>query len=405
METGKALNHLKTCLFAALLGACGGLVVYGFLSAVSLCVSLIWGHLPVPWLPVPLCAAGGLLLGLLHRKYGTYPEELPVVLGKLKVRKHYSYHPMGIMLLSAFLPLVLGASVGPEAGLTGIIAGLCCWVGDNVRYAKEQEEIYSQLGAAVTLGSLFAMPLFGIFALEEPEGWKPGTLAKPWKILLYGIATFAGFGIMKVLGRIFGEASEGFPRFAAVTVSGKDLAAALLYLLAGLLLYFLFALAEEYLGKAAEKVPDLVREVICGLAIGITALLAPPLLFSGETQMAALTSAFTDYAPGVLLLAGLGKAVLTAFCIRFGFRGGHFFPLIFSGSLTGFGLAMLLFADPAPHVVFAAAIVTAAALGAQLKRPLAVSMLLLLCFPAKALLGIFPAAFLAGRAVQKRREK
>ena len=36
------------------------------------------------------------------------------------------------MLLCALLPLLLGASVGPEAGLTGIIAALCYWVGDNV---------------------------------------------------------------------------------------------------------------------------------------------------------------------------------------------------------------------------------------------------------------------------------
>lgn len=55
---------------------------------------------------------------------GDYPEELNVVLGKIKRDKHYDYKPMGVILVCAFIPLVIGASVGPEAGLTGIIAGL-----------------------------------------------------------------------------------------------------------------------------------------------------------------------------------------------------------------------------------------------------------------------------------------
>ena len=47
---------------------------------------------------------------------------------------------MPVVLVCAFLPLVFGSSVGPEAGLTGIIAGLCYWVGDNVKYAKEHAD-------------------------------------------------------------------------------------------------------------------------------------------------------------------------------------------------------------------------------------------------------------------------
>ena len=44
---------------------------------------------------------------------------------------------VAVMLICAFIPLVFGASVGPEAGLTGIIAALCYWIGDNVSYAKQ----------------------------------------------------------------------------------------------------------------------------------------------------------------------------------------------------------------------------------------------------------------------------
>ena len=66
----------------------------------------------------------------------------------------------------------------------------------------------------------------------------------------------------------------------------------------------------------------------------------------------------------------------------------------------GIGVAMLVFTDPASHIVFSAGVVTSATLGAQLKKPLAVSILMLLCFPVRMLFWIFLAAALGGRLAQ-----
>ena len=97
---------------------------------------------------------------------------------------------------------------------------------------------------------------------------------------------------------------------------------------------------------------------------------------------------------GVCLL----KMVMTAFCLSFGMKGGHFFPVIFACSCMGYALACLIYPEPSAHVVFAAGIVTAAMLGAQMKKPLAVSLLLLLCFPAKFLFWLFLSAAIASGA-------
>ncbi len=99
------------------------------------------------------------------------------------------------------------------------------------------------------------------------------------------------------------------------------------------------------------------------------------------------------------------KVVMTNLCIQMGLKGGHFFPLIFAAVCLGYGISLLFFPGDASHAVFAAAVVTAATLGVSLKRPLAASMLMLLCFPVRSLLWIVPAAALAtlaGRAVGKR---
>ena len=99
-----------------------------------------------------LCAAGGLITGVIHHFAGNYPDELNVVLYKVKKEKYYDYRHLAAMLGCAFLPLVFGSSVGPEAGLTGIIAALCYWVGDNVTFARNYSALYSAVGEAVTLG-------------------------------------------------------------------------------------------------------------------------------------------------------------------------------------------------------------------------------------------------------------
>jgi len=399
-------------VFTVLLGAFAGTVVWCFLKAVSLCTVLLWETMPertgTRIVLVPVCAVGGALVGIMHKHYGNYPEDLNEVMRKVKQEKYYSYHPMIIMLLCAFLPLVLGASVGPEAGLTGIIAALCYWVGDNVTFAKQNTAWFSELGEAVTLGQLFHAPLFGILAVEEDSqfmGVSPGEertsginkpLTKPVKLVFYGVSTASGFLTARILAGFFGEAMEGFPSFSNVTIADVDYALLLLYIPVGFLLFVVFEKAEQIIERAARFTPDIVREMICGILIGIMGLLLPMALFSGEEQMAELMKEYGSYAAVFLMGVCIVKLVLTAFCIKFGMKGGHFFPMIFACVCMGYGIAMLVFPDPGDHLVFAAAVVTASTLGAQLKKPLAVSVLMLLCFPARILFWKIPSPEPAG---------
>ena len=405
-------NEIKLGLLTLMLGAFCGAVIWLFLRLLGICTGLIWETIPAKagfkYLPVLICAAGGLLAGLVRKRYGDYPEELHQVLGRVRKEKHYDYSRMGAILACAFIPLVFGASVGPEAGLTGIIAGLCYWVGDNVKYAKEHAEEYSEIGAAVTLGSLFHVPLFGIFAVEEdPEGeGAVPAIPKASKLLLYGLSIGSAYLVTRVLGSLLGDASLGFPSFDYAEPAAADFAMMLVYIPAGMVLFIVFECAERITGVAAGKIPAVLSETVCGAVIGLMAVFAPMVIFSGEEQMGDLPDTFMRYTPAALIGICLLKLFMTAFCIRFGMKGGHFFPLIFACSCMGFAAAMLVFGNAAGitdeavltgHAVFAAAIITAATLGSQMKQPLAVSMLLMICFPLRFVLWIFIAAALAGR--------
>ena len=407
-------NALKMVVFTILLGAFAGTVVWCFLKAVSVCSVFLWETMPertnTKLLLIPVCAAGGALAGFLRKRFGDYPESLDVIMGKVKKDKYYPYHPMAVMLLCAFLPLILGASVGPEAGLTGIIAALCYWVGDNVTFAKQNADWFSELGEAVTLGQLFHAPLFGILAVEEDpqtagDSAADGTgdraakvLPKPLKLVFYGLSTASGFLAAHILTGLFGAAMEGFPSFTGVSTGTMDYVLVLLYIPAGFLLYGFFEMAENLSGIAVRHVPAIARETICGILIAVMGLFLPIVLFSGEEQMAELMKDYGAYSAVFLIAVCVVKLALTAFCIRFGLKGGHFFPLIFACVCMGYALAMLVFPDPAEHLVFAAAVVTASTLGAQLKKPLAVSVLMLICFPARIMLWVFLSAAVSGQA-------
>ncbi len=58
------------------------------------------------------------------RRTGTKTDDLNQVMAKVKQDGRYPYDNLGKLLLAALLPLLFGGSIGPEAGLTGVIAGL-----------------------------------------------------------------------------------------------------------------------------------------------------------------------------------------------------------------------------------------------------------------------------------------
>ena len=56
------------------------------------------------------------------------------------------------------------------------------------------------------------------------------------------------------------------------------------------------------------------------------------------------------------------------------------------------------------HEIFAAAVVTAATLGGTMKKPLAVTMLLFICFPVRLAVWIFVGAAVAGKLMGRRKK-
>ena len=412
-------NNVYLVLFCGIMGAVAGGVIWTFLKAMSVGIDVLWKWIPerfpMPCYTIVVCTVGAALIGCFRWKFGDYPEELDTVMAKVKTEKKYDYSNMVVLLLSALFPLLLGSSIGPEAGLTGVIVGLCYWVAENLSFARQNAREYSQVGAAVTLGVLFRSPLFGVFSVEEENRDKeilklPGTL----KVFLYGLAVVAGMGSYLLLSGLFGAGLSALPSFADMQPELPDYLLLAVYILLGCLLAKFYFFTHTVAEKTVAKIPPIIKETVGGLCLGLLGTMIPVLMFSGEEAMGELVAGNFAYAP--LLLAGIAflKVLLTNVCIQSGLKGGHFFPIIFAGVCLGYAVAIFAFGalsgqfiwgldpgtgqaafafeDVAGHAAFAAATVTAALLGGIMKKPLAVTVLLFLCFPVKLFMWIFFAA-------------
>lgn len=324
----KIKNQLELWAFCAVIGTVAGALVWALLKIMASGTEIIWEWIPerihISYYTVLVCTVGGAIIGIFRKLYGDYPEDMETVMGKVKKEKRYEYKNMLVMMIAALLPLLIGSSVGPEAGLTGIIVGLCYWAGENLKFAKQHTKEYSQIGAAVSLSVLFHAPLFGIFEVEEDPDMQMAELGKGSKIFIYGIALAAGTGSYAGLSALLGGGMSGFPSFDAVAVQRIDYVMMLVYMFCGCVLAYFYETTHTVTGIIAGKIPGVVKEILAGLCLGVIGMLIPAVMFSGEEQMGVLMKEYAGYMAIALIGAAFLKIILTNLCIQFGLKGGHF---------------------------------------------------------------------------------
>lgn len=186
----------------------------------------------------------------------------------------------------------------------------------------------------------------------------------------------------------------GLPRLGGYNITNFERLWGIPLALLGAVCGFLFIISSKIFGKffalIQGKLGIIISTTLGGIILGVMGTYLPLTMFSGEESITVVKESFDEFAPWILIISGVLKLILTNICIKSGWKGGHFFPVIFCGVSIGYGVAMLGGLDTA----FCAAVITAGLLGVTMKKPLAVTMLLLLCFDARVIPWILLAAFL-----------
>lgn len=375
-------NKLMMMIYTVLLGTIVGLIIWCFLRIMNTGIWFLWEYIPsvvsFPLYTLCLCTAGGLAVGLWKHRFGDYPEELAVVLKKVKSTGRYSYQNIFSVSVSAMLPLIAGASIGPEAGLTGIIAGLCTWVGDKLKRFRTELQESAAIGMSATLGTIFRSPMFGF--MEPLESDKETVLPQTAKIVLYFSAILSSFGVFFLMNQLFGI-QMGMETLSGDAISIDNYLYTLPLTLIGIAAGYLYFAFKKLTGLAEHHLKKFVvlRAVTGGLLLGTAGTFLPLTMFSGEHQIGEVMNNMENIGASMLLLTAVIKLLLTNICIDSGLKGGHFFPVIFCGISIGCAMSLLM----GVNVLFSTAVVTTALVGHTLKKPLAVVLLLMILFPPK----------------------
>ena len=396
MDRVRVVNRSVFLLSVVLTGAIAGLFVWLVLLAMNVGLAFIWDGL-ASWFgrfyPILMCIVGGVVIGLFARRYGQYPEDLPTVMAKVKRDGRYGYDKLGRMSVAALLPLIFGGSVGPEAGLTGVIAGLCSWVGDRMkRFGSDFREL-SEAGVTATLSALFTAPLYGFAAGvsgRPSEGDEAPRMSRRARAAVYACAIAGALGAMLALNHFIGGGMS-LPHYDWDAVGKDELIWTVPMILVGSAAGWFYCVSDSLMSKASDRVGDrpVLKPVVAGAVLGAFGVVMPLTMFAGEPQVEHLNVLWTGMSAVTLLVLGFAKVFVTAMCVNMGWRGGHFFPVIFAGISLGFGMAALTGADP----VFCLCVVTAALVGGVMRKPVMAVLLLFLCFPVLATLPMLLAAF------------
>jgi len=360
--------------YAVLLGVLGGLIAVVFIGAINWLVELIWSE-PAgvglfegePWW-ILLIAAFGLFIGLIRKALKVQPV-IPGLFDEISERR---VEPMTVpkRVLVAFVSLLSGASVGPEAPLGAMGGGLGTWLSERQGLSDELRDANTLSGMAGTFGGFFTSPLVSaILVIEAAKPSGPRHYVMTWIPVI--IAATVGFAVFITIsgGTLLGL--YDLPEYEV------DVASFLLAVPLGLLGALIAALLGLTMGIVHRLTMPLRRwpiglAVAGGLILGLIAWAFPLTLFSGTTQLAqALDEAA---ALGALALAALALAKIVAIAITFGsgFWGGPIFPMIFVGGVSGAAVHALF---PGIPMGLAVVCLLAAVPGAGAALPFTLSIL------------------------------
>jgi H+/Cl- antiporter ClcA len=369
----KLKSYLRLMLLVALLGAVSAVITFVFIALVNVITDLLWKQAPIELgidtrlFTFVVCTLGGLLVGLLVKIFGDHNAIFAELMQEFGKTGRFDYRHAPGIVITAFVSLISGGSLGPEAPLADACGGVGTLAAEKLKLDEQETRTMGYGGLSAMLGAFVTNPFGGaLLSLESAQGGATGTMLYFWTLfpalLASAVATMVFVGLSgSFMGTLF-----SFPDYVPVV---KDLIVAIPFSIVGGIAGVLFMLMFKWLRKLMQPMKSHVvwRGLIGGLVMGIIGVLLPLTLFSGEEQTGEMIQQAAEIGVIMLIVLALAKIFSTSLLLATGWKGGYIFPIMFAGVALGMA-GHLLFPNTPVAVTVAATL--AGALVAALKAPL-----------------------------------
>jgi H+/Cl- antiporter ClcA len=365
----KPRSFLKLLLLAGLMGLLSAVITFAFIRVVYELQGLLWDHvsgLGGAWtfvLTVLICVVGGGLVGVLVKIFGDHTGIFAEIIANFGRTGRFSYREAPGMVATAFVSLVAGGSLGPEAPLADACGGLGTWLSDRMKLDKRTTQSLGFSGISGMLGSFITSPFSGaILAVESARGGVSYVWALFPSLVSSAVATIV---FVLLSGSFFGNLMV-FPEFTPhLTDLLLAVPLALLGAAAGALFIIVFARLRKLMEPLRKHV--ILRGFIGGLGMGVAGALLPLTLFSGEMETLEVIDTAAEIGVATLIVLAVVKVFVTSLLLATGWKGGYIFPTMFAGVALGVAVNLIF---PSIPIAVCVAATMAGAMVATMKAPL-----------------------------------
>lgn len=375
--------YLILLFLSAALGLICAVITFAFIKIVHIFSDVIWEQtaqaigMSLPIFTIVVCTAGGLLVGVLVKLFGDHSGIFAELMAEFGHTGRFNYRSAPGIVLTAFVSLISGGSLGPEAPMADACGGVGTWISDKLKMDERSTRSLGFSGLSGMLGAFITSPFGGaLLALESSKA----SVSHAWTLIPSLIASAVATTVFALLaGSFFGHLYT----FDGYTPRLVDLVLAVPLGLLGGLAGSVFIVSYKWLRKLMQPMSRhvILRGLIGGLGLGIIGALLPLTLFSGEEQTLTVIQNAAAIGVGSLIMIAFLKLIVTSLLLATGWKGGYMFPTMFAGASLGMA-AHLIFPDIPPAVAVAATM--AGAMVATMKAPIFTAMFVLILVQSEA---------------------
>ena len=203
-----------------LLGLISALVTFTFVALVSQGSYLLWTKaaqalgIDQRLFTVLVCVLGGLLVGLLVKQFGDHNAIFAELMLEFGKTGRFDYHNAPGIVITAFVSLIAGGALGPEAPLADACGGLGTLMSDRLKLNEQETRTLGYSGVSGMLAAFITQPIGGaVLGLELAQGGTSGKQTYFWVLFPSLLSSAVAVVVFVLLSGKFFETLYKFPDY------------------------------------------------------------------------------------------------------------------------------------------------------------------------------------------------